>query len=56
MIKSTLSNLPTYSMFFFLLPVGVADHIKKLQRDFLWAGMGEEFEFYLVNWIVYSDL
>jgi len=31
LIKNTLSNLPTYFTSLFPLPVGVADHIKKLQ-------------------------
>jgi hypothetical protein len=34
-IKSTLSDLPTYSASLFPLPKGVAYHIEKLQRDFL---------------------
>lgn len=29
--KSSLSNLPTYFMFLFLLPTGVANRIEKLQ-------------------------
>jgi len=31
LIKSSLSNLPTYFMFLFLLPTGVANRIEKLQ-------------------------
>jgi len=30
LIKSTLSNLPTYFMSLFPLPTGVANHIEKL--------------------------
>jgi hypothetical protein len=33
--KSTLSNMSTYFMSLFLLPVGVANHIEKLQPNFL---------------------
>ena len=35
---------------FFLIPVGVANQIGKLQRDFLWGGVGDEFLFHLVSW------
>jgi hypothetical protein len=30
--------------------VGVANHIEKLQCDFLWGGLGEELKFLLVSW------
>ena len=50
LIKSTLSNLPTYYMSLFPTPVSVAKHIERLQREFLWQGSGEEFKFHLVNW------
>jgi hypothetical protein len=46
LIKSTLSNLPTYFMSLFPLPTSVANRIEKLQRDFLWGGMGEEVKFH----------
>ena len=35
LIKSTLSSLPTYFLSLFLIPVGVANRLEKLQRDFL---------------------
>jgi len=35
LIKSTLSNLPTYFLSLFLIPTSVANRIEKLQRDFL---------------------
>jgi hypothetical protein len=35
-IKSTLSNLPTYFLSLFPIPVGVANRLEKFQRDFLW--------------------
>ena len=50
LIKSTLSNLPTYYMSLFPIPVLVAKRIEKLQREFLWQGSSEEFKFHLVNW------
>jgi hypothetical protein len=49
LIKSTLSNLPTY-MSLFPLPIGIANHIEKLQWDFLWGGFSEEFKFHLFSW------
>jgi len=50
LIKSTLSNLPTYYMSLFPIPGSVAARIEKLHRDFLWGGLGEEVKFHLVNW------
>ncbi len=50
LIKSTLSNLPTYYLSLFPIPVGVAHRIKKIQRDFLWEGMGGEFRYHLISW------
>ena len=37
-------------MSLFSLPALVEKRLGKLQRDFLWGGMGEEFVFHLVNW------
>lgn len=50
LIKSTLSNIPTYFLSPFPLPVGVATRIEKLYREFLWGGMGEETKTPLVSW------
>jgi hypothetical protein len=50
LIKSTLSKLPTYFMSLFPLLVGVANHIEKIQQDFLWGGLGKEFKFHIVSW------
>jgi hypothetical protein len=50
LIKSTLSSLPTYFLSLFPIPVAVASRIDKIQRDFLWGGMGEDRKFHLVNW------
>jgi hypothetical protein len=37
LIKSTLSNLPTYMMSLYPIPALVAKRIEKIQRDFLWG-------------------
>ena len=50
LIKSTLSSLPTYFLSLFPIPSSVAHRIEKLQRDFLWGGLGDEFKYHFVNW------
>ena len=37
LLKSTLSNLPTYYLSLFTIPTHVANRIEKLQRNFLWS-------------------
>ena len=50
LLKSTLSNLPTYFLSLFHLPAGVADKLDRIQRNFLWSGMGDSQTFHLVKW------
>ena len=50
LIKSTLANIPTYFMSLFKIPVKVANRIEKLERDFLWGGVEDEFKYHLVKW------
>jgi hypothetical protein len=49
LIKSTLSNLPTYFLSLFPISVSVAYRLEKLHRDFLWSGL-DELKLYLVIW------
>jgi len=50
LIHSTLSSIPTYYLSLFPIPVSVAKKLERLQREFLWSGMGNETKFHLVNW------
>ena len=50
LIKSTLSNLPTYFLSLFPIPVKVAKRMEDLQRDFLWTGIGDDHKIHLLNW------
>jgi hypothetical protein len=50
LIKSTLSNLPTYFLSLFPIPMSVAKRLEKVQRVFLWGVMGDESKLHLVNW------
>ena len=49
LIKSTLSNLPTYFLSLFPIPASVANQIEKLQWNFLWGGFGDEPKIHLVK-------
>lgn len=49
MIKSTLSNLPTYFLPLFSVLVGVANRIEKILWDSLWGGVDNEVKFHLVS-------
>jgi hypothetical protein len=50
LINSMLSNIPTYYLSFFPIPVRVANRLGKIQNDFLWGGIGDGAKFHLVNW------
>ena len=42
LIQSTPVNLPVYYTFMFKMPMKVANSIKKIQRDVLRSGLGDE--------------
>ena len=50
LIKSAYSSLPTYFLSLLPLPGNVAKRMEKLQRDFLWSGIGGEPKLHLVKW------
>jgi len=50
LIHSTLSSIPTYYLSLFPIPMSVAKKLERLQREFLWSGLGDETKFHLVNW------
>lgn len=50
LIKSTLSNLPTYFISLFLIIASVASQIEKLQSDYLWSGFRDIPKFHLIKW------
>ena len=50
LIKSTLSNMPTYFLSLFPIPADVAKRIEKIQRNFLWETSEELAKFHLVKW------
>jgi hypothetical protein len=50
LIHSTLSSIPTDYLSLFPIPVSVAKKLKRLQREFLWSGLGDETKLHLVNW------
>ena len=49
LIRSCLSNLPTYVMSLFRMPRKVKIRLEKIQRDFLWGGGNLERKIHIVN-------
>ena len=49
LIKNTLFSLPTYFMFLFPLLASIANSIEKLQQDFLWGSLDDEFKFHRIS-------
>ncbi|KAJ9703126.1 hypothetical protein PVL29_004763 [Vitis rotundifolia] len=52
LIQSCLTHLPSYFLSLFKIPASVVAKIEKLQRDFLWSGVGEGKRDHLVRWDV----
>ena len=50
LIRSVLSNMPTYLLSLFRIPKNVKFRLEKIQRDFLWGGGSSERKFHLINW------
>ncbi|WJZ85876.1 hypothetical protein VitviT2T_005388 [Vitis vinifera] len=50
LIQSCLTHLPSYFLSLFKMPATVAAKIERLQRDFLWSGVGEGKRDHLVRW------
>ena len=49
LLKSMLASLSTYYLSFFTIPKHVVARIERLQRNFLWEGLGEGFHHHLVG-------
>ena len=49
LIRSVLSNMPTYLLSLFQLPKKVKLRLDKIQRNFLWGGGSPERKFHLIN-------
>jgi len=49
LINSMLSNIPTYYLSLFPIPIRVANRLDKIRKDFLWGGIGDETKFHLIS-------
>ena len=52
LIHSCLTHIPSYFLSLFKILASVAAKIERLQRDFLWSGVGEGKRDHLVSWDV----
>ena len=51
-IQSCLSHIPSYILSLLKIPASVAIKLEKLQRDFLWLGLGEDKKDHFLSWEV----
>ncbi|RVX11275.1 LINE-1 retrotransposable element ORF2 protein [Vitis vinifera] len=52
LIQSCLTHMPCYFLSLFKIPASMAAKIERMQREFLWSGVGEGKRDHLVNWDV----
>ena len=52
LIQSCLTHMSCYFLSLFKIPASVAARIERLQRDFLWSGVGEGKRDHIVSWDV----
>ncbi|KAJ9688885.1 hypothetical protein PVL29_014502 [Vitis rotundifolia] len=52
LIQFCLTHMPCYFLSLFKIPASVATRIERMQRDFLWSGVGEDKRDHLVSWDV----
>ena len=50
LIHSCLSHIPSYVLSLFKILASVATKVERMQRDFLWSGVGEGKIDHLVSW------
>jgi hypothetical protein len=48
--NSCLSSLPTYTMGFYLVPLGIHRKMDHVRAKFFWRGAGGEFKYHMVRW------
>ena len=48
LVHSCLSHIPSYFLSLFKIPASVAAKVERMQRDFLWSGVGEGKEIILL--------
>ena len=56
LIHLCLSHIPSYFISLFKIPASVAAKIERLQRDFLWSGVGKGKRDHLISWDVVCKL
>ncbi|XP_058762490.1 uncharacterized protein LOC131635874 [Vicia villosa] len=50
LLNNVLSNLPSFSLSFYKAPIKVINEIRKIQRQFLWNGVGDRRGISWVKW------